>query len=42
MRYRPPALFALQAGEAILPGNLLADAVVILGSLDLVLGEIDR
>jgi len=42
MRYNPPALYALQAGEAILPGNLLADAVVILGSLDVVLGEVDR
>jgi NADH-quinone oxidoreductase subunit D len=42
MRYRPPALFALQAGEALLPGTLLADAIVILGSVDLVLGEIDR
>jgi NADH-quinone oxidoreductase subunit D len=42
MRYNPPALYALQAGEAILPGNLLADSVVILGSLDVVLGEIDR
>jgi NADH-quinone oxidoreductase subunit D len=42
MRYRPPALYALQAGEAILPGNLIADAVVIMGSLDFVLGEIDR
>ncbi len=42
MRYRPPALFALQAGEALLPGLLLADAVVALGSLDFVLGEIDR
>jgi len=42
MRYRPPALYALQVGEAILPGMLIADAVVVLGSLDLVLGEIDR
>jgi NADH-quinone oxidoreductase subunit D len=42
MRYRPPALYALQAGEALLPGVLLADAVVTLGSFDLVLGEIDR
>lgn len=42
MRYRPPALYALQAAEAILPGTLLADAVVILGSIDIVLGEIDR
>lgn len=42
MRYRPPALYALQAGEAILPDTLIADAVVVLGSLDFVLGEIDR
>lgn len=42
MRYNPPALYALQVGEALLPGALLADAVIILGSLDLVLGEIDR
>jgi NADH-quinone oxidoreductase subunit D len=42
MRYRPSALYALQAGEALLPGVLIADAVVILGSLDFVLGEIDR
>ena len=42
MRYRPPALFALQAGEAMLPGGLIADAVVTMGSMDLILGEIDR
>lgn len=42
MRYNPPALYALQAGEAMLPGNMLADSVVILGNLDVVLGEIDR
>ena len=42
MRYRPPALFALQAGEAFLPGVLVADGVVLMGSMDLVLGEVDR
>ncbi len=42
MRYRPPALYALQAAEAILPGTMIADVVVILGSVDVVLGEIDR
>jgi NADH-quinone oxidoreductase subunit D len=42
VRYRPPALFALQAGEQALPGTLIADTVVLLGSLDFVLGEIDR
>ncbi|MEI7813941.1 MAG: NADH-quinone oxidoreductase subunit D, partial [Coriobacteriia bacterium] len=38
MRYRPPALYALQAGEAFLPGLLIADAVVLMGSMDLILG----
>jgi len=42
MRYRPPALYALQAGEAFLPGNLIADGVVLMGSMDLILGEVDR
>ena len=42
MRYRPPALYALQCGESLLPGTLLADSIVILGSVDVVLGEIDR
>jgi NADH-quinone oxidoreductase subunit D len=42
MRYRPPALYALQAGEALLPGLLIADAVVLMGSMDLILGEVDR
>jgi NADH-quinone oxidoreductase subunit D len=42
LRYRPPGLFALQAGEQALPGTLIADSVVLLGSLDFVLGEIDR
>jgi NADH-quinone oxidoreductase subunit D len=41
-RYRPPALYALQVVEAIMPGNLIADAIVMAGSVDLVLGEIDR
>jgi NADH-quinone oxidoreductase subunit D len=42
MRYRPPALYALQVAEAIMPGHMLADTIVILGSVDVVLGEIDR
>lgn len=42
LRYRPPALYALQVVEAIMPGSLIADAIVTAGSVDLVLGEIDR
>ncbi|MDY0087018.1 MAG: NADH-quinone oxidoreductase subunit D [Coriobacteriia bacterium] len=40
--YRAPSLFAMQVLEEILPGHLLADAIVIIGSTDVVLGEIDR
>jgi NADH-quinone oxidoreductase subunit D len=42
MRYRPPAMYALQAGESLMPGTLIADGVVLMGSMDVVLGEIDR
>ena len=40
--YRGPSLFAVQVLEEILPGYLLADAVMIVGSLDIMLGEADR
>jgi NADH-quinone oxidoreductase subunit D len=42
MHYRAPSLFALQALEDIIPGHLLADAVVMIGSTDIMLGETDR
>ena len=42
VRLRPPAMYNLQVAEQLLPGNLIADAVIIAGSLDIVLGEIDR
>lgn len=42
MRYRPPCLYSLQLIEAIMPGQLLADALLAAGSFDLVLGEVDR
>ena len=42
MHYRSPSLFALQALEEILPGHLLADTVMIVGSTDVMMGEIDR
>jgi NADH:ubiquinone oxidoreductase subunit D len=28
--------------DSLLPGTMLADAVAIIGSLDIVLGEVDR
>jgi NADH-quinone oxidoreductase subunit D len=42
MHYRGPSLYALQALEDVLPGHLLADVVMIIGSVDVMLGEIDR
>lgn len=40
--YRGPSFFAVQALEEILPGHLLADVVMIIGSTDVMLGEVDR
>jgi NADH-quinone oxidoreductase subunit D len=40
--YRGPSLFSCQALEDILPGHLLADACMLIGSLDIMLGEVDR
>ncbi|MDI6901166.1 MAG: NADH-quinone oxidoreductase subunit D [Anaerosomatales bacterium] len=42
MHYRAPSLFALQALEDVLPGHLIADVVMIIGSTDIMLGETDR
>jgi len=42
MHYRAPSLFALQAVEDIVPGHLIADTVMIVGSTDVMLGETDR
>lgn len=40
--YRGPSLYSCQVLEEILPGHLLADAVMMIGSLDIMLGEVDR
>ena len=42
MRLRSPAYFNLAVIDEALSGGLLADAVATVGSLDIVLGEIDR
>lgn len=42
IRVRPPSFYNMQALEHILPGNLISDVVAIIGSLDPVLGEVDR
>ena len=42
VKVRPPSFCNLSALRALLKDTWLADAVVILGSLDIVLGEVDR
>jgi NADH-quinone oxidoreductase subunit D len=42
VRTRPPRMYNLQALKGIAPGNLIADLVVMIGSLDPVFGEVDR
>lgn len=42
LKIRPPSLHALSALPYILPGCTVSDAVAILGSLDPIMGEVDR
>jgi NADH-quinone oxidoreductase subunit D len=42
MRVRPPSFVNLQSLEQMTRGALIADVVAIIGTIDIVLGEIDR
>jgi NADH-quinone oxidoreductase subunit D len=42
VRIRPPTFINLQALKRLVRGHLVADVVAIIGTLDVVLGEIDR
>jgi NADH-quinone oxidoreductase subunit D len=42
VRTRPPSMYNLQVLKKIAVGNLIADLVVMIGSLDPVFGEVDR
>ncbi|MBI2876556.1 MAG: NADH dehydrogenase (quinone) subunit D [Candidatus Tectomicrobia bacterium] len=42
VRVRPPSFLNVQAIPALLQGCLIADAIAAVGSLDFVLGEVDR
>lgn len=41
-KIRPPSYFSLQATEFMSKGHMLADAVAVVGAMDIVFGEIDR
>jgi NADH-quinone oxidoreductase subunit D len=42
MHTRAPSFMNLQALEKMAVGRLIADLVALIGSIDIVLGEIDR
>ena len=42
MKIRPPSFINLQALPQMVENRLLADVIAIIGTLDIVLGEIDR
>ena len=42
VKCRPPSFYATQAMPRMLTGGLLADAVAVIGSTDIVLGDVDR
>ncbi len=42
LRVRPPSFVNLQALDQMARGALVADVVAIIGTIDIVLGEVDR
>jgi len=42
LKIRPPSLHALSAVPWLFPGHSISDAIAILGSLDPIMGEVDR
>jgi NADH-quinone oxidoreductase subunit D len=42
LRIRPPSFVNLQALDEMCRGSLVADVVAIIGTIDIVLGEVDR
>jgi NADH-quinone oxidoreductase subunit D len=42
IRVRPPSFVNLQALDRMIRGGLVADVVAVIGTLDIVLGEVDR
>ena len=42
VKVRPPCFINLQTIETLCKGHLVADVIAVIGTLDIVLGEIDR
>jgi len=42
IKSRPPSLLACQALERMVVGGLIADVIAVIGSIDVVMGDVDR
>jgi NADH-quinone oxidoreductase subunit D len=42
IKARPPSLLACQALERMIVGGLIADVIAVIGSIDVVMGDVDR
>jgi NADH-quinone oxidoreductase subunit D len=42
VKMRSPSLIACQAMEKMVKGGLIADVISVIGSIDVVLGDVDR
>src|SRR5260370_22244015 len=42
LRVRPPSFVNLQALDVMCRGQLVADVIAVIGTIDIVLGEVDR
>jgi NADH-quinone oxidoreductase subunit D len=42
VKSRPPSLLACQALERMIVGGLIADVIAVIGSIDVVMGDVDR
>ena len=42
LRIRPPSFINLEALSTMVEGRLIADVIAVIGSIDIVLGEVDR
>jgi NADH-quinone oxidoreductase subunit D len=42
VKSRAPSLLACQALEHMIVGGLIADVIAVIGSIDVVMGDVDR
>jgi NADH-quinone oxidoreductase subunit D len=42
IKSRAPSLLACQALEQMIVGGLIADVIAVIGSIDVVMGDVDR